>query len=362
MSHTQSNNTVPVIKSQDLNFTVLSSQRETADIVSFELSVNCENGKAFRHYPGQAVAIGLPVNGEQVFRTFTIASAMPEQSKITLTVKAGAQAQATAYMHREVKPGDRLKGRGPFGSFSVAHHPAKPLLLIGAGSGITPMLSCLRWLDKRAEVATDVVCLQQASTPEDLLCRDELLTMKARLPKFAYFDWVSSPQGRVSWSGFEGRISRQALLAAVPDAAQRRVLCCGPHAFTESIRQIYAELGGHKDNFLTESFGKEALDKTLAAEEDSTAVKEVVIELDGKRFSAASNESIKEAAARSGVVVPSACGVGACGTCKLKVLQGDTRMQHSGGLSEKEENAGFILGCSTMARSDLILKSSGYNS
>ncbi|MEH6443513.1 MAG: iron-sulfur cluster-binding domain-containing protein [Oceanospirillaceae bacterium] len=354
-------NAVPKIATQSLILELLSRQQETHNIVSFEMAVTTENGKPFRHYPGQAVAIALPLAQGVVFRTFTIASGKANNGRIVLTVKAAQDAHATAYMHRQLAVGDTLKGQGPFGDFSLVSHPNKPLLLIGAGSGLTPMLSCLRWLEQRGEVETDVICLQQASTPSDILCREELLAMNSRLPKLKYLDWVSNLADKQHWKGLQGRITFDKLQSTVPDITQRTVLCCGPQQFTDNIRSIYKDLGGDDDNFLTESFTPEPLNKSTTVEGFASDSQEFVIELDGRQFTTNNHESIISAAARSGVIIPSACRAGVCGTCKLKVLEGQTTMQQNGGLSLKEEAQNYILSCSTIARTNLLLSSDIHN-
>jgi ferredoxin-NADP reductase len=354
-------NSVPNIETQSLTLELLSRQQETHNIVSFEMAVTTENGKPFRHYPGQAVAIALPLVEGEVYRTFTIASGIPNDGRIVLTVKAAKDADATAYMHRQLIVGDRLKGQGPFGNFSLVSHPNKPLLLIGAGSGLTPMLSCLRWLRQRGEVDTDVICLQQASTSSDILCREELLQMRSQLPKLKYFDWVSRLADNDHWTGLQGRISSDTLQSIVPDITQRTVLCCGPQQFTDTIRSYYKDLGGDEGDFLTESFAQASLDNSTTEECFISDSQEFVIELDGTQFTTKSNESILSGAARSGVIIPSACRVGECGTCKLKVLEGQTTMQKNGGLSPKEEAQSCILSCSTVARSNLVLSRDIHN-
>ncbi|MCJ8300206.1 MAG: iron-sulfur cluster-binding domain-containing protein [Pseudomonadales bacterium] len=357
MTNIKSKNPVPKIQTQNLLLELLSRHQETHNIVSFEMAVTTENAKPFRHYPGQAVAIALPLEKGDVFRTFTIASGTSDNGRIVLTVKAGKDADASAYMHRQLRVGDRIKGRGPFGHFSLVHYPKQPLLLIGAGSGLTPMLSCLRWLYHRREVDTDVICIQQASTPSDILCRKELITMNSRIPKLIYIDWVSHLENNEHWSGLKGRISFDKLQAAVPDIAKRTVLCCGPLQFTNTVLSIYKDLGGDENNFLTELFAQESFKKSFAAEDLESESKEFVIELDGNPFTGTNSESIIDAAARSGVIIPTACRAGICGTCKLRVLQGRTAMNHNGGLSTTEEAQGYILGCSTTAKTNLILSS-----
>ena len=356
---------VPTIESQELVLTLLSRRQETANIVSFEFSVATSSGQPFRHHPGQAITVRVPLGEDEVIRTFTIASALVSPSmqnnRIVLTVKAGPNANATAHMHAHWQVGDKVMGRGPFGHFSVVHHAKQPLLLVGAGSGLTPMLSILRWLHERQEHSVDVVLLQQAATPEDILCQAELAQIDVNMPNLVRIDRVTQVPAGQSWSGIRGAITRASLRSIVPDLAKRMVFCCGPAGFTDLIRAIHKAEGGEPERFLTESFGSQSqvVVKQSLAQQDAGKIglgeSAFSIQLDGMSFSSVADESIVDSAAASGIIIPTACREGHCGTCKLKVIKGEVDMQHNGGLSAKEAAQGFILGCSSCAKTDLVL-------
>lgn len=79
--------------------------------------------------------------------------------------------------------------------------------------------------------------------------------------------------------------------------------------------------------------------------EVSTEVNEIHFAGSGVRYHSKPAESILLAARSTGIVIPSACAFGVCGTCKVKKLQGSVDMRHSGGISKNEINDGYILAC-----------------
>lgn len=352
---------VPLIRSGALQLQLIERHAETADITSYRFSVSREDGERFRHHPGQAISLRLTLDGEELVRTFTIASAPDHSASLILTIKAGPDAYGTRYMADKLQPGDRLQARGPFGQFSLVHTPQQPLLLLGAGSGLTPMMSMLRWLAARSE-ATDVVLLQLARTPADLLFTDELDAIDRAMPGLCHIDAVTEVPPGEAWRGPRGLLSRQSLRALVPDLARRTVFCCGPQGFMDSVQAIYRAEGGDPQRFLTESFGSPSL--AIAEVAPPPVALEVTegasaVQLDQHRFPIAAGQTIVDAAAASGLRIPTACKEGQCGTCRVKLIEGEVDMQQQGGLSAREEQQGYILSCCSTARGDLILSRKG---
>jgi len=365
---------VPKFPATNLRLKLLEKRMETTDIITFCFKVEREDGHPFYHHPGQALSVHIPLPEDKLLRTFTIASAPNRQERIELTIKATASAYATRYMHDELQPGCTLSARGPFGDFSLVHHPQKPLLLVGAGSGMTPVMSMLRWLYQRRE-QVNVVLIQQASRPSDLLFTEELHQIDAEMPNLLHVDGVSTVDASTSTvpaskasdgQAWTGRLQHSGLRTLVPDLGQRTVFCCGPEGFTESIRAIYRAEGGLPENFQTETFGASSgllvdsmpvdlMPVDSVSKPSTNAGDSYQIDIDGHRFFAKPSQNLVDAAAESGIRIPTSCREGNCGTCKLKLVQGDIKMEHQGGLSDKDERQGYLLACSSWARSDLVL-------
>lgn len=76
----------------------------------------------------------------------------------------------------------------------------------------------------------------------------------------------------------------------------------------------------------------------------------------GKSVQVASGTTLHAAAASAGLTIPKACGMGICGTCRVRVLEGETEMNHNGGITDEEIAEGYVLTCCTKAKSDVSLE------
>ena len=184
---------VPEYEPRPVALSCVGRRNEASDIVTFDFAVA---PTPFRYLPGQAVTLTLPIGGETLYRTFTIASPPTRPERLSLTVKAGAGARASRWLHDHLTPGMTLAGRGPVGQFTIARHPTAAVALISGGSGATPMMAMLRWLADRRET-TDIAWFHAAHTPADVLFADEVAELAAALPNLAQTSTVSRvPAGR----------------------------------------------------------------------------------------------------------------------------------------------------------------------
>ena len=115
------------------------------DVVSF--SFRSPSGAWFDYRPGQFLTLELPLPGGTIHRTYTISSSPSRPLSITLTVKAAGASVGTRWMLDNIREGTLVKAIGPGGIFVPDVPPDRKLLLISAGSGVTPMMAITtyRW-------------------------------------------------------------------------------------------------------------------------------------------------------------------------------------------------------------------------
>lgn len=342
---------VPVYEPLELVLELRAIRRETSNISSFDFAPK-GLARPLRFHPGQALTLKLDFSGETHYRTFTIASTPTRPGLVTLTVKAPPDGHATRWMHETLRPGMKVSARGPVGRFSVVWHHAPKLLLISAGSGATPMISMLRWLEDRRE-NTNIVYLHVAHSPEDLLFRDELAGLSGVLPNLKLNYLVTTAPE--SWPGPTGHLTRKTLKTMVPDLSDRETFCCGPAPFMTATEAIFGAEGGDADRFHTETFGatEPAIVAPMAPIEAGTAL---TIALARHEIQASPEATVLAAALAANVIIPTGCRNGVCGTCRLHKTSGEVEMHHNGGLSDREEREGYILACCSRPRSDLVLE------
>ena len=215
------------------------------------------------HRAGQHVDVRLTAeDGYQAERSYSIASP-PEDSRLSLTVERLEDGEVSPYLSDELKPGDKLELRGPIGGYFVWDiKTGGPLLLVGGGSGIVPLMAMLRHrdialggADTGARHRLPVRLLYSSRRWQDVIYRDELARLAAKDPTLEVVHTLTREQP-ADWTGFKRRIDR-AMLESVawPASEQPRVFICGPTPLVESVANNLVELGHQPALVKTERFG-----------------------------------------------------------------------------------------------------------
>ncbi|MCC0177397.1 FHA domain-containing protein [Waterburya agarophytonicola K14] len=234
---------------------------ETIDVKTFTFV--CEPPVKFNYQPGQFITLSLNIDGKNVKRSYSISSTPSRPHSIEVTVKrvpaprdepSAPPGLVSNWLHDNMKVGSQIEINAPMGKFTNFANPSSRLLLISAGSGITPMMSMSRWIcDTISNV--DIVFLHSARSPEDIIFRQELEMMTARYPKFKLAITVTRPVPGQPWYGYTGRINETILPAISPDYKDRTVYVCGPNPFMEATKELLAKINFPMENYYEESFG-----------------------------------------------------------------------------------------------------------
>jgi ferredoxin-NADP reductase len=203
------------------------------------------------HTAGQHVDVRLTADdGYQTERSYSIASA-PEDPRLALTVERIDDGEVSPYLTEELRAGDQIELRGPIGGyFAWRVQDGGPLLLLGGGSGVVPLMSMLRH-HAAAGSTIDARLLLSARSAEDILYRAELDALAG--VAVSYTLTRRRPEG---WGGFDRRVDADMLVAVGPTAEQRpHIFVCGPTAFVEAVADLLLELGHDRRAIRTERFG-----------------------------------------------------------------------------------------------------------
>ncbi|WID96635.1 hybrid-cluster NAD(P)-dependent oxidoreductase [Bosea vestrisii] len=331
-----------------LRLTLVEVRPETHDVKTF---VFRPEGGVPAYEAGQSMTLRLTLDGETLFRTFSLASAPGRGDTIAMTIKAHAPGRATRWLHETLKVGDSIEGGSPRGRFTIASRQTERLALVSAGSGASPLMAMLRHLADTA-LESDIAWLHGARTPADMLFPGELAGLQRRMPNLRVAMVASRPEP--GWFGFTGRLSRRLVSVALPDLGRREVFCCGPAGFMDEARLIHAAEGGRRELFHVEHFGAIAAPAPIAVAADAPAAG-FAIRFGDKRFTARADETLLEAATRQAIVIPCGCASGMCGTCRVSLVEGEVAMQHNGGISLEEEAERYILACSSRPCSNVTI-------
>jgi len=206
--------------------------------------------------PGQHYDVRLTApDGYQAQRSYSIASGPERRGEIDLTVERISDGEVSPYLHDVLAVGDQLEVRGPIGGYFVwTENLGGPLLLIGGGSGVVPLMSMIR---HRIAVGSQVRTrlLLSARTISDIIYRPQLeeLSRKQRGIDVIFTLTRQTPAG---WSGYRRRIDDPMLrevLAPLGDAS--RIYVCGPTLLVEAAANSLVRLGLPADQIRTERFG-----------------------------------------------------------------------------------------------------------
>jgi ferredoxin-NADP reductase len=203
------------------------------------------------HRGGQHVDVRLTAeDGYQAQRSYSIASSA-NAARVELTVEAIDDGEVSPYLTSVARPGDQFELRGPVGGYFVWDpDPGGPVLLVGGGSGVVPLMAMVR---QRAadgdQVATRL--LYSARAWDDVIYRDELERLSGGGFDVVHTLTREQPQG---WAGYARRVDAD-MLAEVAPSDLALAFVCGPTPFVESIAETLVQLGHDPAKVKTERFG-----------------------------------------------------------------------------------------------------------
>lgn len=299
-----------------------------------------------RYRPGQFVTLEAEIQGRRLCRSYTLASTPTQPDSFEIAVKRVAGGPFSNWICDQLAVGARLRMSGPFGEFSCAPRPPSKLLLLSAGSGITPMLSMARWIvDRRLEV--DVRFVHIARSRAELMYGRELKRLADAHPQLRVSTSLTQEPADSSWRGARGRLSARWLRRAVSDLPARSVFLCGPQGFMDSATEL----------LLAEALpeGQLHIERFDVGGAVSGVGGQVHFADSAVTLTASGSESLLDLAEGAGIRIASACRSGHCGECKVRCSAGDVSMTVTDGLSAAEIEEGYVLTCVSAANGDLTL-------
>jgi ferredoxin-NADP reductase len=223
---------------------------ETARVKTLVLEVPDWAG----HRAGQHVDVRLTAeDGYQAQRSYSIASA-PEDERLAITVERLDDGEVSPYLAEELVVGDKLELRGPIGGYFVWEaDQGGPLLLVGGGSGVVPLVAMLR---HRAASGASIPArlVYSARSLEDVIYREELdqLATSDDELEVAYALTRERPAG---WTGYARRVDEEILREVSYPNGEGIAFVCGPTRFVETVADGLVAIGYAPEHVRTERFG-----------------------------------------------------------------------------------------------------------
>ncbi|UYV35696.1 MOSC domain-containing protein [Rhodobacteraceae bacterium D3-12] len=278
--------------------------------------------------PGQFITLRVPQpDGSEAIRSFTISARRHEDRELRVSVRQQGHGGVSDFLVNEACVGDTLWTSGIHGDFTFDTREQAALFL-SAGSGVTPFLAML----SGREDMRDTVHIHVDRNQARAIGYEEL--QAAQKAQAGY-------KLSLRWSAQDGRLGIPQL-AAIPGVAERKVWLCGPEGFVEQTRALLTQLNVPDAHVHTETFSR----PETGAETGQT----FMVSLDGAAPVAVDGGiPLLRALRAAGITLPSSCEVGSCGTCRLRLVEGEC---HSAGTTDDKT---AILPCTSFARSDLVL-------
>jgi ferredoxin-NADP reductase len=223
---------------------------ETARVKTLVLEVPDWPG----HRAGQHVDVRLTAeDGYQAQRSYSIASA-PEDERLAITVERLDDGEVSPYLAEELVVGDKLELRGPIGGYFVWEaEQSGPLLLVGGGSGVVPLVAMLRHR-AASGAAVPTRLLYSARSLEDVIYRKELDRLAASDDQFE-LSYALTREQPAGWTGYGRRVDEEILREIAYPNGEGVSFVCGPTRFVETVADGLVAVGYAPERVRTERFG-----------------------------------------------------------------------------------------------------------
>jgi len=217
---------------------------ETSRVRTLLLEANGWEG----HRAGQHLDVRLTApDGYQAERSYSIASAPGDP--LAITVERLEDGEVSPYLVDVAREGDEFEVRGPIGGYFVWEDDGNPVLLVGGGSGVVPLMSMIR----SSAGMTPIRLLYSSRTLDDVIYRQELDSRAG--DKLEVFQTLTREQPP-GWTGYTRRIDADMLReVAWPAADTPHVFVCGSTRFVDAAADGLVALGYDPLSIRTERFG-----------------------------------------------------------------------------------------------------------
>ena len=336
--------------------------KETPDAISIHFEH--PEKKTINYKPGQFLTLILPIGGQEVRRSYSLSSCPQEAPRLAVTVKRVEGGLVSNFLLESLQVGQEVKVMEPLGNFCLtcAATNQRQVVLFGAGSGITPLMSILKSV--LAEEPGSTVTLIYGNRDEDaVIFKEQLQQLQANHPDRLQVAYIYSQpkhdcehRGRMNQSLILKILER--LQLTKPQNAVYYI--CGPDGMMEEVRHALDVLHVPADRIFRESFlsTKSTAEQEEAAQpqhgvvassdDDGEIVTQTVtIIYEGAEYAVVvePDQTILEAALDQDVDMPYSCQAGLCTACRGKCLSGKVHLDEREGLSDAEMEEGYVLNC-----------------
>lgn len=341
--------------------------QETSDTITIHFA---QPEQQLNYLSGQFLTLISEINGKEERRSYSLCSSPDVDKNLSVTVKRVKGGKMSNHLNDNIKVGDKILALSPLGNFKFEpENIQRHIVLIGGGSGITPLFSIIKSVLKK-ELASTVSLIYVNSNKENTIFYQQLEQWQSEFSsrfQIVHY-WSDVAKSEQPKAGFWERIFKKKdvnahrinsirLKAILNDLHVKKntdteFYICGAKGLMEIATATLQEMGFskdviHKENFYTET----------KAENTSSETHQIKILLKGKEHEVkvTAGKSILFAGLDFGLDMPFSCQSGNCISCAGKCLSGEVEMSSTDGLTEEQIENGYILTCVGFPKSDDVV-------
>ena len=294
-------------------------------------------GWSLDHAPGQYIGIGVEIDGKYHWRSYSLSSVpLHENGTVSITIKAMPEGFMSDHLVNGLAPGTIVRLAAPQGDFVLPDPPPAKMLFIVGGSGITPVMSMLRTLDRRDSVP-DAVLVYSAVNEDDMMFVHELRVLAMRFKSFRFYE---------RFTDADGILTPDQIDKACPDWLERETWACGPAPMLDAFSEHFEEHDRIKHLHI-ERFSLATVDSEASGGMVTFGDSGPSVHVDGAT-------TLLEAGEKAGVNMLFGCRMGICHTCDVPLQSGRVRDLRTG---EEHDNPNeYIQTCVSVAAGDCTLR------
>lgn len=311
---------------------IVHKENAAQDMVSLKIQVNRQFnfGAAGQHHP-----VFVVVNGIRYERSYSLTQL--DQQHVLLTIKKVAGGKVSQWAAETAQVGDIIEFGQPFGDMTLSNDAAAPLVLLAAGSGITPMLSLLEQLSKSGQLAQQPVqLLYWVKQYADAAFQARFEALAEAHSNFSFQVFATQEQPAAE------RLN-QRHLTEMQNIEQATVYACGPSGFVVQAETVFAQAKVFKSEAFSMSLG----DNT------ETGFVNVTLTQSNKVVSIPKGQSILASLEQQNIKPNHGCRMGICNKCACNKVEGSTKNLVNG--AQNKEPGNLLKICVNSAQTDLVI-------
>lgn len=321
---------------------------ENDHVKTFVLEQNpAYDSKIPKFRAGQYITLQINIEKGIYKRAYSISCSSKhlEQGEIQITIDKVPNGIVSSYFHESVNIGDEFIARGPYGDFTYQSlRDASHIIGIAGGSGVTPFVSLAEAICD-GEISASLTLLYGAKTEKDLLFQDKFADFQDRCPNIKVMYLLSEEEREGYLHGF---VTKELLVQVAKE--ENSYFVSGPIGLYESMNEILKEMDINNKYIrhdVYDTHQKGVIDKTFQVR--------VLTQNEEKTIPCNGCETLMSAMEREGILAPKKCGVGVCGFCLSKLIDGEV-LTNSDSIRECDKDFYYIHPCVTYPISDLTIK------